>query len=522
MINKKIKPIYLLLSATVFFAGCESSMVLEDSTPEMALKNELQESRFNLNLLPEVTDFSNLREGNFTGRYLVLSKNQNLDKSLAAQIERAGGEVVKSFPEVGVLVAVSRSSSFLDNARKISAVESVTPDFILQYTKEPEVIGEEIVMESSNATGNISEMATPFNYQTAVFDGFQWAPGSIDAPNAWENGYTGQGVRIAIIDGGIHSLHNDIRPNLDVASSISTVPGFNFNQDTGTTWHGTHVAGIAAAAGVGIVGIAPKATIVGVKSLHNGSGAFEWILEGLLYAATPQSQGGAGANIINMSLGAEFDYRNNWNDKEFRDAFRELQKIYDRATRFAFQNGVTVVVSAGNGASNFDVEKELFKLPAQNQHVISISSTGPIDWARGGTNFSDPAYYTDYGKSLVDFAAPGGTAGLFVVNGVTSICTKVGTFRTISNPCYAFDMVFSTVRGGASSTGSYNWLQGTSMAAPAVAGVVALMMEASGGYMQPGLVKTRLANSATDLGKPGKDEYYGFGYVNAAKAVGLQ
>ena len=520
MINKKIKPIYLLLFATVFFASCESSMVLEDSTPKMDLENELQQSRFNLNLLPEVTDFSNLREGNFTGRYLVLSKNQNLDKSLAAEIEKAGGEVVKSFPEVGVLVAVSKSSSFLDNARKISAVESVTPDFILQYTKEPEVLGEEIVMESSNSSGDISEMATPFNYQTAVFDGFQWAPGSIEAPKAWENGYTGQGVRIAIIDGGIHSLHNDIRPNLDVARSKSTVPGFNFNQDTGTFWHGTHVAGIAAAAGSGIVGIAPKATIVGVKSLHNGSGAFEWILEGLLYAATPQSLGGAGANIINMSLGAEIDYRNNWNDKEFRDAFRELQKIYDRATRFAFQNGVTVVVSAGNGSSNFDVEKELFKLPAQNQHVISISSTGPIDWARGGTNFSDPAYYTDYGKSLVDFAAPGGTAGLLVVNGVTSACRVVGTYRTIINPCYAFDMVFSCQRG--TSNGSYTWSQGTSMAAPAVAGVVALMMEASGGYMQPGLVKTRLANSATDLGKPGKDEYYGFGYVNAAKAVGLQ
>jgi subtilisin family serine protease len=80
-------------------------------------------------------------------------------------------------------------------------------------------------------------------------------------------------------------------------------------------------------------------------------------------------------------------------------------------------------------------------------------------------------------------------------------------------------MVFSTVRG--TSNGNYSWAQGTSMASPAAAGVVALMMEASGGTMDPGLVKTRLANSATDLGKPGKDEYYGHGFVNAAKAVGL-
>jgi subtilisin family serine protease len=274
-----------------------------------------------------------------------------------------------------------------------------------------------------------------------------------------------------------------------------------------------------AGAGVGIVGVAPKATIIGVKSLHNGTGAFEWILDGIIYAATPQSMGGAGAQIINMSLGATIDYRNNWEDKEFRDFFKELQKIYDRATRFAFQNGVTVIASSGNGATNYDDAKELFKLPAQNQHVISISSTGPTGWRLGNTNFSDPAYYTDFGKSLVDFAAPGGSAGLLVIDGNNGSCTLIGTNRTLTLACYVFDMVLSAQRG--TSNGSYTWTQGTSMASPAAAGVAALMMESSGGQMNPGLVKARLSSSATDLGKPGKDEYYGHGYVNAAKAVGL-
>ena len=505
----------LLLGIGILFSSCESSIVQEEPITQATLEEEAETSKYNLNLLPQVTDFSNLRVGTYTGRYLIINKGGSLSKSMAGDIQKAGGEIVKSYPQIGVSVAVSNSSDFLTKARAISSIESVTPDFILQYTTEPEFAGEVTSLD----LGNISATAEPFDYQSAIFDGFQWAPASIDAPTAWDNGITGEGVRVAVIDGGIHSTHFDLAPNLDVASSISTVPGFNFNEDVGTFWHGTHVAGIVAASGFGAVGIAPKATIIGVKSLHNGTGAFEWILEGLLYAATPQSMGGAGAQIINMSLGASIPYRDEWADKEFRDAFRELQKIYDMATRYAYQNGVTVIAASGNGATNYDVAKSLYKLPAENQHVISISSTGPVGWALGATNFTQPAYYTDFGKSLISFAAPGGSAGLLVVDGFAGSCTVVGTSRTITNPCYAFDMVLSTIRG--TTDGSYSWSQGTSMASPAVAGVVALMMEASGGTMEPGLVKNRLTETATDLGRPGKDEYYGQGYVNAAKAIGL-
>jgi subtilisin family serine protease len=515
----KIKFPTLLLVSGLLFISCESSLIQDDPITQQELEKQVNTSRFDLNLLPEVTNFSNLRKGDYTGRYLIISKNEKLSTSLARDIQNAGGEIVKSYPEIGVSVAVSRSSSFLDNARKIISIESVTPDFILQYTQEPELGNENLTVEMSDQKNSISSLGTPLDYSNAIFDGFQWAPKSIDAPKAWENGFSGKGIRVAVIDGGFHSTHIDLQPNLDIASSKSTVPGFNFNQDVGTFWHGTHVAGIVAGAGVGIVGVAPKATIIGVKSLHNGTGAFEWILDGIIYAATPQSMGGAGAQIINMSLGATIDYRNNWEDKEFRDFFKELQKIYDRATRFAFQNGVTVIASSGNGATNYDDAKELFKLPAQNQHVISISSTGPTGWRLGNTNFSDPAYYTDFGKSLVDFAAPGGSAGLLVIDGNNGSCTLIGTNRTLTLACYVFDMVLSAQRG--TSNGSYTWTQGTSMASPAAAGVAALMMESSGGQMNPGLVKARLSSSATDLGKPGKDEYYGHGYVNAAKAVGL-
>lgn len=512
---KKTRLSHLVVVTILLFAGCDSSMMqVDDPIDAQALKEQANSSNFNLSELKEITDFSNLRQGDYTGRFLIISKGQNLSNNLASNIKKAGGEIVKTYPEIGVAVAVSRSSDFYAKAQAIKEIESITADMILQYTEEPEAIGGESSFEAT-------AIGTPFNYQDAFFDGFQWAPASIDAPAAWDAGYTGEGVRVAVIDGGFHSVHQDLAPNMDIASSRSTVPGFAFNQDVGTFWHGTHVAGIVAAAGNGIVGIAPEATIIGVKSLHNGSGAFEWILDGILYAATPQSQGGAGAQIINMSLGATIDYRNNWGDKDFRDAFRDLQKIYDRATRYAYQNGVTVIASAGNGGNNYDDAKELFQLPAQNQHVLSISSTGPTGFVLGNTNFSQPAYYTDHGKSLVDFAAPGGSVGLAVVEGNFDPCTLIGTNRSISTTCAVFDQVLSSSRGSGASRSSYQWAQGTSMAAPAAAGVAALIIQANGGQMNPAQVKAKMSQSATDLGKPGQDEFYGNGFVNAAKAVGV-
>jgi lantibiotic leader peptide-processing serine protease len=418
-----------------------------------------------------------------------------------------------------VAIAVARSADFYTKASSINGIESITPDLILKYTHEPETLGEEVALEGALPSNGAGASGAAFDYRGAIFDGWQWAPASINAPDAWDAGVTGEGVRVAVIDGGFHSAHLDLEPNFDVSSSKSTVPGIKYNQDVGTFWHGTHVAGIVAASGYGIVGVAPKATIVGVKSLHNGSGAFEWILDGILYAAAPQSEGGAGAQIINMSLGATFDYRGNWHEKAYRDYFREMQKTYDRATRYANQIGVTIIASAGNGATNYDNAKELFKLPAQNQHVLSISSTGPTGWVLGNTNFYQLAYYSDHGRSLVDFAAPGGNAGLAIVDGNFSPCTIIGTTRTATQTCAVFDQVFSTVRG--TSNGNYNWSQGTSMAAPAAAGVVALMMQANGGKMTPAQVVSRLKQSSTDLGMPGNDEIYGHGFVNAARAIGV-
>jgi subtilisin family serine protease len=453
-----------------------------------------------------------------TGRYLILGARETLPRNLASSVAAAGGSLVRTYPEIGVAVAEGGGDRFVEDAAGIRGVESVIPDMVIQWV-DPQV-GRSAQMVSLGAGRATVEGAAAEGVieDNAFFGSFQWAPQAIRAPEAWLAGYTGAGVRVAIVDGGMWDQHMDIAPNLDVGASASFVPGFAFNEDGGTFWHATHVGGIVAAAGQGTFGIAPEATLIGVKVLHNGSGAFEWVLNGVLYAATPVEEGGGGADIINLSLGATIPFGQEWDDKEFRDWFREARKIHDRVMRYAYQRGVTVIAAAGNNGADYDERKDLYQVPAESDLVVAVAATGPHGWAySGATDFDRPAFYTNHGKSLLHVAAPGGTPGLYVIDEVDALCTVTGTYVTITNFCEVFDMVMSPIRG--LGTTWYAWAYGTSMAAPAAAGVAALIIEANGGAMNPRAVAAALAASATDLGKPGKDGWYGHGWVDALSAI---
>jgi len=451
-----------------------------------------------------------------TGRFMILGQGGKLPADLQAQVEKAGGRLTSVVPEIGVAFAAADNPDFKVRAAKIRGIGAAAPDMLLQWTQPLLARGEASV--EIELSGEVTQAAAGAPLApTGAYYPVQWVPGAMGAPAAWAAGYTGQGVRIAILDGGIRNTHIDLAGNMDNARSRSFVDGQSFNADVGTFWHGTHVAGIAAASGaIGVMGIAPRATIIGAKVLHNGTGSFEAIVNAIVYAARPIASGGAGADIINMSLGASIT--GPWKDKDYRDYFHELVGAVDLATRYAYQQGTLVIASAGNGAQNHDVMKEIFKSPAQNHQVLAVSSTGPIGWAyNGATNFERPSYFTDYGKSLVGIGGPGGTAGLWVEFGVDAICTK----GPLTNFCEAFDMVLNTSRGSGTSNSSYSFSQGTSMSAPAVAGVAALVMQAQG-KGNPAAVRSRLQSSAIDYGKRGHDEWYGAGWVHAGRALGLQ
>jgi len=430
--------------------------------------------------------------------------------SQANAVARAGGSVVYANADAGIAVVQSDNSGFLASALSGGAIISGAADMTVQWVKPVSVVSADAVNPQDD------------RYYKAL----QWAPQSVEAPAAWAAGYTGQGVRVAVIDGGIYAAHPDLAGAVDIAASrsfaTSDTAGYNkcsathFDCDTGTFWHGTHVAGIIAARDntIGVVGIAPQATIVGVKALHGGSGSFGAIISALLYASTEGR-----ADIINMSLGAEFT--------RHEEGSAELRSALNRAVNFATSHGSLVVVSAGNSAIDFDhpatsvcddtttpvtyCPSDYTVTPAESGNAIAISATGPVDFAHGATNFSRPASYSNYGSSLVWVAAPGGDA---VLPG-NDVCVIPTTTTPIAQYCWVLDMVFST--GG--PTGGYAWAAGTSMAAPAASAVAALIKQRNPSAT-PAQLKAALAQSATDAGKVGQDDFYGRGYINARRAVG--
>jgi subtilisin family serine protease len=415
----------------------------------------------------------------------------------AAAVANAGGTVVFGHNGAGVGVVRSSAPDFAARLKASSAIQDVQADRIVQW-------------QQPNVGGTVEAQFTNPPNNDRYFNTIQWAPQAVDAPAAWAEGCTGQGARVAILDGGIWDVHPDLAPNMDLARSTSFVPSQPFNTDTGTFWHGTHVAGIVAAVdsvanlNSGVIGIAPQATLIGVKVLHGGSGSFGWVIQGILYAATPIAQGGAGAHIINMSLGLVFPK----NDPDARGLVAAMNKAVNYADRF----GVLVVSAAGNDAIDLDHSGNFISVPAQSGSGIAVSATGPAGFALGATNFALPATYTNYGNSAIHVAAPGGNDSLFGTPAGMANCTLPTTLnvpRTL--PCYAFDFVISTNVNG------WAWAEGTSMAAPAASAVAALI-KAKHPNMSLGALKSSLAQSALDLGKQGNDPFYGKGWVNALNA----
>ncbi|MDI1336340.1 MAG: S8 family serine peptidase [Lacunisphaera sp.] len=446
--------------------------------------------------------------------YLLVGNGNKLPAKIEAAVTAAGGTVTRSLPQVGIALVESSSGQFQASAGKITGLDAVLPD--VQWKPQMPVSVESASIDSAEVQ--------PDSHTTVFTDGFaqlQWGLDAINAAGAWQAGQTGAGVRVAVLDSGIAATHLDLAANVNTALCTSFVPGEPYNF-TGTGFnHGTHVAGIIAAAanGVGTVGVAPHAEIVAVKVLSavTGSGSFGGIISGLVYAAA------INADVVNMSLGAEFPRTGFIDDngtpadpsddvKVGANEITALVNALSRATTYAYQNGITVIVSAGNSAIDRDHDGSYLVVPADCAHVLSISATGPVGWAHNpaGTPLDNLASYSNYGQSRISFAAPGGD---FIYPGSDN-----SVVAGILRPTWVFDMVFAPSNRVGNSN-RYSWAAGTSMAAPHASGVAAIIIGRSGGKMKPAAVEAALRASADDLGKPGNDDAYGAGRVNAGRAA---
>jgi len=435
--------------------------------------------------------------------YLIMAQGNRLPAQLARQVSAAGGTLTRTIPEIGLAVATSRSPNFAAAVSGISGVRSVMPNLSLQWVN-PE-FGEAVTVEFSNP---------PTSGDNDFFFDLQWGHDAVDSPEAWNAGARGAAARIAILDTGFDLDHPDLAPNINLALSANFVAGETLSYALPDPFsHGSHVAGIAAAAdnAFGTIGIAPEAELVLVKVLGDaGSGSFADVISGIVHAANVD------ADVINMSLGAALK-KSGFCDEEgcvSANEVAELLVALGRATTYAYQRGTTVIAAAGNDANDADHNANLVFVPAQSPHVIAIAATGPLGWAVDpSTDLDVPAFYTNFGQSMIDFAAPGGNVDFDLLDS-GQVCTVV-----LTRPCWVFDLVFSTGSNLNPALASYFWAAGTSMATPHTAGVAAIIIGQNGGDMHPAQVEAALRASAADLGKPGNDDFYGAGRVNAGNTV---
>ncbi len=437
--------------------------------------------------------------------YLVSNRGA-LNKNFRATVAKNGDTLKQFFPNAGF--AVVKTSN--PQAYK-GAASTVVRDVTLNWLGPVQTV---------TFKGDANP---PSSGDNDPLFALQWGHDAVNAPEAWNAGSRGAGVRVAILDSGIDADHPDLAANLNKALSTSFVEGegYAINLPPGTFNHGTHVAGTVAAVdnNIGVIGVAPDAELVAVKVLSEktGSGSFAGVISGIIYAADVD------ADVINMSLGATLPKNGYIDDggtpddpsddvKVGANEIAALTTALSRATTYAYQHGTTVVASAGNDSRDGDKDGPVISVPASSAHVLTISATGPEGWALDQTTDLDtPAFYTNYGQSVIDFAAPGGDVDFDLRPGGTAnsanwpVCTVSG----VTNYCYVFDLVLSTIND------SYGWAAGTSMASPHASGIAALIIAENGGSMKPAQVEKVMRARADDLGKPGNDDFYGAGRVSS-------
>ena len=355
----------------------------------------------------------------------------------------------------------------------------------------------------------------------------QWDMSLIHANEAtWERA-TGAGVVVGVVDTGIDTDHPDIAPNLDLARSCSFVRSDDPTIVAGLTdpveagngdcsnkaavedlgGHGTHVASTIASPvnGIGIAGVAPDATIVALKACTASTYCYGYaVADALRYA------GDIGVDVVNMSLFADPYLYYCGNDAGQRAMLRELQQ----AARYAQQHGVLLVASAGNQASDLqhpgldtispdgpddtpeirDVGNNCRVAPAELPGVVSVMATGPVGYP--GYTMNIASYSTVGG----DIAAPGGdyfAASDTVQDAIlAAMPSDSGIFLDL-DPLNPFFPGLTTGDGAA----TYALINGTSMAAPHVTGVAALIIEQHPKW-SPSAVASALRRSATPMACP--------------------
>ncbi|OEU96853.1 S8 family peptidase [Streptomyces oceani] len=451
------------------------------------------------------------------------------------KIADADGTVVTTHEEIGVLVAHSDNPRFGELLRAVEGVDSAgatrtaplraagtTQEGEPRYVQDPKALADKLdARQQERAGANDADVAPE------PLESLQWNLPQIKADQAHAVSQGSRDVTTAVIDTGVDDTHPDLRANFSASQSASCVGGKADTSEgawrpyeTGGSYHGTHVAGTIAAPrnDVGVAGVAPGTQVSSIKVAEQGSSLF--YAEAVVCAFTFAAE--QGVEITNNSYYVD-PWLYNCPDQADQKAIAEA---VGRAAEYAENQGILNVTSAGN--SNHDlaadeivddtspndskpVERTIdpgacLDVPAQLPGSVTVSATG-ADTLK--------SYYSNHGSGVIDVAAPGGDK--YQVPGGDA--KNGGILATMPDGDYAF-------------------LQGTSMAAPHVAGVAALVKSAHP-RSTPQEIHWRMKAWADNPGCPtepydpdgdgevnaecaGHDKvnsFYGYGLVDALDAV---
>jgi lantibiotic leader peptide-processing serine protease len=487
--------------------------------------------------------------------YVVLYKGGASSAEAGQWIQRSGGTVVANYREIGVVIADSTSPTFTQAMQGGAGIESVAVSRAVAKVEQPELSPGDL----PNAPATQDTLAP-----------LQWDMRQIHAFEAHAITGGSPAVVVGDIDTGLDKDHPDLIPNIDFSRSVSCESGTP--NSSPAAWddhngHGTHTAGTIAAAsnGFGITGVAPNVKVAGIKS-SNDDGYFfvHMVVCSFMWAGSQH------LDATNNSYFMDPYLHNCRTDPDQR----ALWKAAKRAIDYAQKQGVTVVASEGNQSDDLshpqvdttspdfppgieeerDITNACVVVPVEVDGVIGVTAVGNTRQVDGDDDPNDylKSYYSAYGISTADVAAPGGD--FYYGRG-----TDGGPFGLVLS---TWPSEIGCARAVTDVTGArYCYLQGTSMAGPHAAGLAGLIISRYGnlntpqnGKMRPGAVEALMQQTADaqpcptalplqgapgssranipysdtrrpsgDLqecqGGPSHNSWYGSGQINALRAV---